>query len=963
MSFFWYQITGGKEAWHECLSELREDTLKTKRPAYMTVLDVHSLPNADWEKDDYDKMKFSGPLYFDWDAESLDVAITHFHEFIEKLKADEVNLNCVRLYATGGRGFHMEIPQQMFIPKVPKGGIAHLPAMYRFIANKYAVDTLDLSIYSARKGRMWRTMGVQRTNGKYKVPITLEQAMAMTPELYDELCSVCVTQELELPEPVYSNKLGTAFKAAQDEVERGIKNRSKAGKDLALLAKFNGQWPPTLEAIMRGENLAHGVGFHKIAQQLAITANALGKSAEELVAASEGLCKNHSSDSERYGSPRKRKEELRRMHGYMADNVCYTYSKGGVRSLLDPSVPTPDLDDSAKTSGVGTIDESDDDAGQTDEQKAEMSAAAAHLVGGAFITKDGMHIRSNEGPKTISNISLRKPILVKEGVGRHRGLTLGIEAEVTSDGEKAGRAVFTDREFVSRSALNSKFYSYNGIFQGTDNNASSLRLILARAAKGAERVIYAVHREGLDVVEDPATPDEARKDVIWVHHQRVFADERVKTQYTFQPLATTGAMYKADVHNATPIAATPDTLESIRALLSVNSPTVTAQMVGWFVSAFHRQFYHHTSKQFPLLHPNGSAGSGKTQTSSLMARMHYFKEEELARACGVASTTYSIKGAIASSASIPLLLDEYKPSEMGEKRTNELLQAFRIAYNQGVGASGGISSGSAVSSFRDVTELPYSAPICFMAEAQETQTAIAQRSLPVFFSSKESSKHTEAYQRALAGKDDISALGKLLLVDSFYETVESRRAAVVPIENELRKLFDQNIHDRQVFNLAVVLAGLNFLDRSLQKVFKDDLRADVDRLRQAIYDHKYEINQTSMSESAKMMNHLSLITQQEDSESPRGLREGRDYIVKDGYLEMNMNFVFTKYLTWCKDRGVAPFFLAPESFMSSMGKFSPVLDKVCPLSPLKTSEQAKVFRFDTSLLAAEGVEPFKTKGR
>ena len=73
-------------------------------------------------------MKYSGPLYFDWDSQDINRAIKGLQRTLVKLKDDYcVNLDCIRLYATGGRGFHMEIPMEVFISKTPKDGITLLP--------------------------------------------------------------------------------------------------------------------------------------------------------------------------------------------------------------------------------------------------------------------------------------------------------------------------------------------------------------------------------------------------------------------------------------------------------------------------------------------------------------------------------------------------------------------------------------------------------------------------------------------------------------------------------------------------------------------------------------------------------------------------------------------------------------------------------------------------------------------
>lgn len=192
MASFWFQLTGGEDAWLEATSEHRQKILRERRPAFMTVLDAHSSPDASWDREEYAKMRYSGPFYQDFDAEDISETIPQFQKFLANLKDMGVNLHCLRLYATGGRGFHIEIPEPVFMSKVPKTGVTALPYVYREMAMSLVVDTLDLRVYTGRRGRMWRTMGVERSkggvpSGRYKVPITVDEALAMTPELYDEV--------------------------------------------------------------------------------------------------------------------------------------------------------------------------------------------------------------------------------------------------------------------------------------------------------------------------------------------------------------------------------------------------------------------------------------------------------------------------------------------------------------------------------------------------------------------------------------------------------------------------------------------------------------------------------------------------------------------------------------------------------------------------------------------------------
>ncbi len=154
---------------------------------------------------------------------------------------------------------------------------------------------------------------------------------------------------------------------------------------------------------------------------------------------------------------------------------------------------------------------------------------------------------------------------------------------------------------------------------------------------------------------------------------------------------------------------------------------------------------------------------------------------------------------------------------------------------------------------------------------------------------------------------------------------------------------------------------MEYLDNVLRSVFGDELRTEMDTLKSAIHDHKSDINVTAMSEASKMLNDLSLMSRTHDSDHELALREGFEYVVKGGHLELLMREVFVKYFAWCKRTGISPYYTSSEMFMSAMGKSPYVVDKLCMGSPLKTSGQARVYRFSLEKLTAEGVEAFKSK--
>jgi hypothetical protein len=74
------------------------------------------------------------------------------------------------------------------------------------------------------------------------------------------------------------------FAKAENKVTAASQRKKSSKADLSLLAKFKGAFPPSVQRIMTGECVAPNLGFHKIALQIAITANALGKTEEEVLA-------------------------------------------------------------------------------------------------------------------------------------------------------------------------------------------------------------------------------------------------------------------------------------------------------------------------------------------------------------------------------------------------------------------------------------------------------------------------------------------------------------------------------------------------------------------------------------------------------------------------------------------------------------------------------------------------------
>lgn len=182
-------------------------------------------------------------------------------------------------------------------------------------------------------------------------------------------------------------KLAVLYAQAEQKVTAAAKRKKDSSKDKELLARFKGQYPPTLARIMAGEGTAEDVGFHQIAMQIAITSNALGKKEEAMLEACAGLIDNHVSDGSRYNTPAKRRAELSRMYAYTNDNICYTYSKDAVRRVAPAGASTVDLDGVPGEAGEVLGDTGDDQDG---------------YLSGVFLTEGGIYRRTEDGSMKLS---------------------------------------------------------------------------------------------------------------------------------------------------------------------------------------------------------------------------------------------------------------------------------------------------------------------------------------------------------------------------------------------------------------------------------------------------------------------------------------------------------------------------------------------------------------------------------
>lgn len=180
-----YQYVGSKEVW-------KYDTLRKvgaiNDVMYKTVL-ATNYTGPDGNVSQEDAVYIGEYVYFDFDGEDIEMVIAAVKRFAKRFEDQGVDPNGFKWWASGGKGFHCFVPLDVFVQGGVEGlkaaELRCLPAIFRGIAERFYVDTLDTRIYNAKRGRMLRQENIKRSNGKYKVPVLYSEIQVMTPEDYE----------------------------------------------------------------------------------------------------------------------------------------------------------------------------------------------------------------------------------------------------------------------------------------------------------------------------------------------------------------------------------------------------------------------------------------------------------------------------------------------------------------------------------------------------------------------------------------------------------------------------------------------------------------------------------------------------------------------------------------------------------------------------------------------------------
>lgn len=946
-----YQRVGGEEQWVTCHADTNFSEIK---PTFITVLACDSLITKESPKGMIDAAKYLGPLYFDLDAAEIEESIAGAKALWAKLKEYELTASDVEIYLSGKKGLHFLIQPKVFMEKVAE--VNKLPAIYKEIAFTLAVDTLDFGVYSARRGRMFRTHYNARDNGNYKVQITVEELASLTSATYAELCRAY--RPLVQGNPTFRPQFAILYATVQQRISALKKARTKP-VDANTLRKH----APIVQRLMKGEKVKTGVGFNKIAIQLGIYANEAKLTEDDFIAKCEGLINNHTGDGYRYNSPFKRESELRRMYCYFEENSGYQYALGPIQSMLETTV----------------TDFSDDD---TEEAFCEDPS-------GIFVKGNNYYVATEQGDRHIMDGRFKDVITLLDP----KTDNIAVVKAVLVTAEKTSRVTLERDDFVSNGSLHRAINNKGCSFTGSDIHSRYIYTHMLKETKVNGAPVYATTSEGLDMICMPHSSIlEARKPfMIWADSRQVRVPSHIAEQGLTIELAPDPGpepIMKTDLANAPTwpdYAASPANVKCMEDMLYglVNCQEVhsLSKLIGWTVASFFTQLFRRFYRQYPLLHIAGPAGTGKTRMMESMMHMFYVNEQPFMQPA--ASTVFALTSAMAGSASIPVVIDEYKPHTMGQQKVEELRSMFRSSYNGHSVTRGGGNRNS--TNFRSLSAIPLLGPVVFMAEAMETEPAILHRSVLVTLKrqpGRMTNRTKPAWDMLQANLESMSVVGQHIaasIISGYseerfrdeFDTIHNRvsRALTLQPEDNLETcdaatlVTKQNMNERIVFNYAVAEFGLHIFKATVQMFqleSESKLLEVVDTMFPALYSEMDKIVKNSVAEYIKVFEMLSDMSRFNDG-NPCKLSNGVEFEIATvgGLASLNIvaKTAYNKYRMHCRNIGVLPLFMGDGSFMQAM-KDSPLF--------IRGDTGTKVLRqesihLDYEAMQRNGVYAFHTK--
>jgi len=887
-----------KEKWH--LVDEKQLASLEKPPAFLSVLkvdqDVDFVEEAG--DDPLDVVKYKGPMYFDLDnADDITSVLENSRKLLDRIVHKfGIDPKYIQCWLSGGKGVHLIIPEQLFGVKRP---IKYLPVIYHELAKQVEVEDLDMGVYSAGKGRLWRCANIARPGkGTYKVSVTVEELRNMDADDYETLtASARPDIEPELPPSNLSvARAETAFKAAKQAATRRIKAVQNAKtvptEDLRNLSET----PGCIQKLIT-EGDCPSSNWNQAAMQVAAWVAARYEKDEEseyLEEVVEPFVKNVDSSS-------RPTEKERRKH--VRDQLNRAFS-GRTKFAVGPLIKT--IGEPCHECPLCRGDmsfEGPADADHEDEPYDPRTKIKA--------SKNGYMLVSDNGAKELTTWTFWPDFAVRgleetESGDFIEGPREAMVGTLVDDrGNKARDVKITEQAWQSRSTLMREVGGYveGATYCGDVEAQKIFRSILSFASRT---------EEGLESMTE--TP------VCGIYLERrgnSYLPHYIEHGASIMPTRGSGSVqsrfrYRGEsnlspslIDEDFPYIDDTELEDTLHSLLRVNHKPSVAKIAGWFAACHLREHIHHgLLPQFPLLGIWGNASAGKTMTALLFAHLTGMDYQSKAEPINMeTSKAYPLKRFVSSSTTVPRLVEEINQKGMKASVYSEVMGVFKAAWNRSTIQRGVPTKSAGVKLQVDRV----SSPIVFVCEGRPDSPAVRNRTVEVQLTAqnREEGDRSEQFLKAYAGRRHLFRAAKAMLQRALTMSTDDVSELVEAQDDLVPKGMDE----RPRFSFKVLLAGLQFMADALKRC-DIDITEDIEELKQAMAED-LDIN-SEVIDREKRRSEVDRILEAvndmagDSADKQFGIVHEDHYWKVGKWIKLDVRRIMPRYRRYCRSMGDIP---------------------------------------------------------
>ena len=860
----------------------------------LTILSINQMV-ADGDDEgverNRDLLSYRGPMYFDIDCkDDLATAISSGVELVQRLLALGTPEAGIQVFLSGSKGLHILLDERLFC----SGRFTRrLPEIYKEMALSLFVPGVDFSVYSGGRGNSFRIANIERFDGNYRVPITLTELRAVTPEQYREL----VRTPRIIPEPALPDGHVPELVALYEDAKKRVNSKIKVitvttSKELE---KIKHEPPACIQALCNGKDLKTEANFNQIATQLACYIERAG--VEPMVAdALASRCADNVKSS-KFSTVKLRRDHIEAQRRYMEHTKSFSFGCNAIRALL------------SKRPCEGCALEHS--SGGEDEVDTNICAEAC---------ADGYYVRAGEGRRRITNFTLSptdvfidKP---QDGTSARR---MGTRMAVIQDGVEVGAILFKETSFNGRAGFLREIEGVSDLtFQGSDLEVQKIKMAIYRDDQDMGEV-FQVYTAGihLDFIGD--TP-------IFTYVEPDLSINSVKVRGTHQFLGTMQARpYFSKV--GMPAAGDDITDQAITAMLRMNRAYEIGMIVGWCAACHLREHLQYLYNQFPVLSLWGSAGAGKSITAGLVTWINGTDYMSLDSGANAPSATpWSMLEYCSSTTTVPRIIEEYNKSKMAPAAYRETGERIKQSWGRESAMRGRPGSKSMSRVSAETVVIPVSSPLIVMSEQEIEMPALQERSIRIHLTKAKRAGRREDFEFARKHRVALRSFGKALMANALNTTLEEvsemmeQASDLLPERMDDRPRYSMQVAIVGMWNLRKVLASLKLVKAySLLDQIIGEILASVSAVKldsDGDYQHGYV-----QSEIDLVIQKIGLVIAISRSADESGtgrvyLREGMQYAVNSQYLIIDPVLCHAAYTNYTSlDERATPVIASAAQFL------------------------------------------------